>query len=332
MSERKDSRWLKILVGLIITALALWLSFRNLDWQTLKRTLFEARLIWIILALGNSLLTVYFLGVRWYILLKPEVKISLNNIFRLNIISQCVNILMPARFGEVLRAYLASRQYKISGAYVMGTVVIEKALDFFLFVALWILLPVVFAMHSGIKSYEIAVVFCLLTLGLLVLFVFRPREVLKFGMWFSRLIPKKYRGRFVDFFEKGLSAFSQLKNMKTTALLLVLTFVFVGGQVLTNYFLFKACRLPLSIGAALFLLLILQVGNIPPSVPGKIGIFEYAVILALSVFSVGRSQALSYGLVLHVVAFLPKIVLGLIFMAQLDISLRKKYIINNNEN
>jgi hypothetical protein len=141
----------------------------------------------------------------------------------------------------------------------------------------------------------------------------------------------KFRSRFIDFFEKSLAAFSQLKNIKTLSFLLALTLAFVGGQILTNYLLFKAFQLPLSVGAALFLLLALQVGNIPPSAPGKIGVFEYAVILALSVFSITRSQALSYGLLLHVVAFLPKIFLGLIFIAQLDISLRKKYIISDNE-
>lgn len=61
----------------------------------------------------------------------------------------------------------------------------------------------------------------------------------------------------------------------------------------------------------------------PPSVPGKIGVFEYAVILALSLFDISKSQALSYGIMLHLVAYLPKILMGLIFISSTDISLRK---------
>jgi uncharacterized membrane protein YbhN (UPF0104 family) len=75
--------------------------------------------------------------------------------------------------------------------------------------------------------------------------------------------------------------------------------------------------------AGLFLLLAIQVGNIPPSVPGKIGIFEYAVILALSLFNVSKSQALSYGIMLHLVAYMPKILLGLVFLPRVDISLKR---------
>ncbi|MBU4329978.1 MAG: hypothetical protein KKB53_05665, partial [Acidobacteria bacterium] len=64
---------------------------------------------------------------------------------------------------------------------------------------------------------------------------------------------------------------------------------------------------------------------LPPSAPGKVGIFQYAVILALGWFGVEKDAALAYGLVLHVTAFLPKIILGLVYISRLDISLKKKY-------
>ncbi len=114
-----------------------------------------------------------------------------------------------------------------------------------------------------------------------------------------------------------------LRSANTLLFVVVLTFGFIAGQVLTNFFLFKAFHLNLSFLVGLFLLLAIQVANMPPSVPGKIGIFEYAVILALSLFAISKSQALSYGIMLHLVAYLPKILLGLIFISSTDISLRK---------
>jgi len=122
-----------------------------------------------------------------------------------------------------------------------------------------------------------------------------------------------------------------LKSFKTLLLLLFLSLLFVGSMILTNYFLFLAFGLELSVWVALFLILALQVGSIPPSSPGKVGIFEYMVILSLALFAVPKSEALSYGLLLHAVSYLPKILLGLIFISQLDISLKKKYHLNENE-
>lgn len=310
-------------MGVAVTASALWLSFRKLDWEVLKVTFFQPNFFWLILALANTILVVYALGWRWQILLKPKVKIPLSRLFRLNIISQYINIIIPGRFGEVSRAYLASKQYRVSGAYVIGTIAIEKILDFFVFVILWISVPALFAMQKEVKGYKIALFFCILAAGFLVLFIWQPKKVLKGASFFSRLLPGKSRKGFLDFFEKGIEAFGLLRSANTLLFVVVLTFGFIAGQVLTNFFLFKAFHLNLSFWVGLFLLLAIQVANMPPSVPGKIGIFEYAVILALSLFAISKSQALSYGIMLHLVAYVPKILLGLIFISSTDISLRK---------
>jgi uncharacterized protein (TIRG00374 family) len=101
------------------------------------------------------------------------------------------------------------------------------------------------------------------------------------------------------------------------------TFLIIFSQVITNWILFKAYGFQLSIFAAIILQLILLIGMALPSVPGKIGIFEYTVILALSMFGVEATIAFSYGLMLHFIAYLPKILLGLLFTTNLPISLKK---------
>jgi len=320
---KRKYKWAKISLGFILTGLALWLSFRKLDWEVLKETFLQPNSFWVILALANTILIIYALGWRWQILLKPKGKIPLSRLFRLNIISQYINIVIPGRFGEVSRAYLVSKQYRVSGAYVIGTIAIEKILDFFVFVILWISVPALFAMQREVKGYKIALFFCFLAAFFLVLFIWQPKTVLKGASFFSRLLPGKLRKGFQDFVKKGIESFGSLRSTKILVLVVLLTFGFIGGQVLTNFFLFKAFHLNLSFWVSLFLLLAIQVANMPPSVPGKIGVFEYAVILALSLFGISKSQALSYGIMLHLVAYVPKILLGLIFLSSVDFSLRK---------
>jgi uncharacterized protein (TIRG00374 family) len=331
MTNIFKSRIFRLTVGLIITALALWLSFRRVDWSLLGETFLRVNLLWVVLAVVNSMITVYALGIRWQILLNPEKKVSLYELFRLNIICQCVNIIVPARLGEVLRAYLVSKRHKISGAHAMGTIVIEKVFDFFVFLAFWILVPPLLAVKEQLKGYKLALIFCFLVLLVIFILIWKREGVLKLGKKFSLFVPRKYRARFVDFFDRSLKAFNMLKSFKTLLLLLVLSLLFVGSMILTNYFLFLAFDLDLSLWVALFLILALQVGSIPPSSPGKVGVFEYTVILALAFFAVPKGEALSYGLMLHAVSYLPKILLGLIFIAQLDISLKKKYHLKENE-
>lgn len=329
--NKKSTGILRIILGLGVTALALWLTFKDINWPVLWDSLRRINLWWTALALVVPLATVYALGIRWRILLDADRPLSLGKLFQLNIISQFGNIIMPARLGDVLRIYLGSRQFGLSGAHVTGTVVIEKGLDFIVFVAFWAVVPPLLAVKEGLQGTRIAIFLCLAVLAVIVLLTWKREFILRAGRSFARILPGRFRDRFNDFFERGLQPFALFRDSRKVLPLVLLTFVFVLGMVLTNYILFLAFGLHLSPAAALVVLLALQVANLPPSTPGKVGIFQYAVILALGWFGVEKDAALAYGLVLHVVAFLPKIILGLIYISRLDISLKKKYHIETHE-
>lgn len=110
--------------------------------------------------------------------------------------------------------------------------------------------------------------------------------------------------------ESALEAFAGLKDPKAVVAVAALSLGILVFQVLTLLFLARAFRLEVTLGAALFVLLVRQVGNLPPAAPGRIGIFEYTVIVALAAFGMARTPALSYAVMLHVVAQVPKIILG----------------------
>ncbi len=309
--------------GILVTALALWLSFRNLDWQTLRESFSRINLFWVVLAVLNVLLSVYIVGWRWQILLRSKIRIPLTDIFRFNIISQYLNIVVPARFGELLKAWLASRKYSISGSYVLGTVVIEKIVESLIVVTLGLLVPVFFTFQTRFKGYTVAVVIFLFLIPLLTLVIWKRETVRK---WLTRLagvFPEKLKKRILNFLEKGIEAFALLKNINMSLRIVLISILVILSQVITTLILFKAYGLRLFFFEALILQLVLIVGMAIPSVPGKIGVFEYTVILVLSMFDIEKNIALSFGLMLHVIAHLPKITLGFVFMTNLNISLKK---------
>ena len=161
---------------------------------------------------------------------------------------------------------------------------------------LWILVPVFFVIREQGRSYSLVGLFCILAATITAVLVFRPQFFFRAVRFAARAMPKKFREKFLAFGSRGLEAFSVLRSPRTLAALALLTFVFILGQVLTNFFVMKACGLHLPVYAALFILLGVQVGYVVPSAPGKIGIFEYSVILSLSAFPVQKNSALSYAL------------------------------------
>jgi uncharacterized protein (TIRG00374 family) len=309
-------------IGILVTALALWLSFRNLDWKELAGSFNRIDFFWVGAAVLSTLVTVYALGWRWRILLKSKIDIPMGYMFRLNTISQYLNIAIPGRFGELARAWLAARRYGISGSYVLGTVIIEKMFDFFAGVILWITVPALFAFQDKVKGYTMALGISIVLIALLVLLVWKRETVRRWLYAFSRLLPKKIGQRVANFLEWGIEAFSVLKNTRTSLVLALYTVLIIMLASLTNFLLFQAYDFKLSFFEALILLLVIQVGNAPPSIPGKIGIFEAMVILGLSFFSIEKADAMSYALMLHLISYLPKIILGFLFMANLNITLK----------
>lgn len=313
----------KFVLGLLLTALALWLSFRNLDWNDLSQSFARVDVFWVFLAVANVLLTVYVLGWRWQILLKSKAGVTLADMFRFNIISQYVNIIIPARFGELLKAWLVSRKYTLSGSYVLGTVVIEKIFEMFSVVILGVLAPLFFTFQTRLKGHTLAVGVLLFLVPLVTLVIWKREMVRKWLTRLAKVFPWKLRRRLLIFLDKGMEAFGLLKDIKMTLKVVLVTFLVILCQVITNVFLFKAFGLNLFFFEALVLQLVIIVGMSIPSVPGKFGVFEYTVILGLSMFGVEESIALSFGLMLHVVAYLPKIFLGFVFMSSLNISIKK---------
>jgi uncharacterized membrane protein YbhN (UPF0104 family) len=55
----------------------------------------------------------------------------------------------------------------------------------------------------------------------------------------------------------------------------------------------------------------LRVGVALPSLPASIGVYEGTIILALAVFDIDRETALGYGVLMHIVDFLPPVAMTL---------------------
>ena len=74
---------------------------------------------------------------------------------------------------------------------------------------------------------------------------------------------------------------------------------------------------------AVLLLIALQIGVRLPSSPGSIGVFHYLCVVTLSLFGVERSVAFGYGVILHLVMYLPPSLLGLMYLGRSGYSLSR---------
>lgn len=311
-------KWAKAALGVVFAAGCVLLCLRDIDPEDILGAMSRLRWGWLLAAVLNTLVTVFLLGWRWRIVLQDRT-LSLWLLFKLNNVSQFLNILLPARLGDVVRAYVSSRKLGLPGAYMMGTVVIEKTFDLASLLALWAVSAFWLPVGAGWKKIN---VFAPLAAFVFILAVVSQRRRLAgFLLRKNSLLPSRYRERLTGWIKQGAESFSFFLRHSHVFLVAAISAASVLLQAWTNGMLFSSLDIDLSLGAAMAVLMALQVVTIPPSTPGRLGVFEYAVVTALSLYCVPQSQALGYAIVLHAVSYVPKIVLGVWYSYRLNLKI-----------
>jgi glycosyltransferase 2 family protein len=314
---------LMILAAAGFTVLALWLSFRGVDWQAFSKALAGADYGLVAAAAAIALFAVYALGWRWSILLAPRIRPRMAMLFRWNILAQFANIVLPARANEFVRAWLTNSEGGTEMGFALGTIAVERVFDVGVFAAALIAGPWIFGLGHGFVPPAVLYVMASLSVSALVVLVFWPQAALGAAKAASRLLPARFRARVNAFVGHAADAFAPLRSPKTAALITAHTVLLLLLPLLAMWVSFKAFGLDVPVGAGLFVFFVRMVGNLPPAAPGRIGLYEVTLIYALAAYGVPRSQSLGLALVLHVVTYGPKIALGLFYLAKRPVPLFK---------
>jgi uncharacterized protein (TIRG00374 family) len=126
----------------------------------------------------------------------------------------------------------------------------------------------------------------------------------------SLLFPSAWREWLVKQTSYGLASLDVVRRPLLLLGLFSTSLIVWIISALTNYLVFLAFELVLPFWASLILLVVLQVGIAVPSSPGRIGVFQYLVILTLSIFTVDKNVALGYSIVLYLVIYIPIVLIG----------------------
>lgn len=121
---------LKFLAFLALGLVLLWLAFRGIDFDNLGKGLKEANYFWLIPALAFATLAYLSRARRWNLLIHPlGYRPAFKNSFYAMMTGYLANIALP-RIGEISKCVALGRKEKIPVDQLIGTVVIERTIDF----------------------------------------------------------------------------------------------------------------------------------------------------------------------------------------------------------
>jgi uncharacterized protein (TIRG00374 family) len=319
-NEKQSISWTRLAAGVIFSALALWVILRNVDleqtlaaWQEMDLRYFPPALL---LFFG----TVIARSFAWRTILGD--KISVSKAFFTENEGYFLNNVLPFRLGEVGRAIILNLTTKLSFWEVFSTIIVERIFDMGIMAGL-LLSTLVFISGAEWALNAALLVGGLVVVGFFVLFLIarNPEWVENFYNRVTARWPRlqQWGNEKITLFLQGLQTLRQPKRFGLVVLLMLVTWLF---NISWYWVLLKAFVPEAKFLWAAFSVAVGSLGVAVPSTPGYIGVFEFATVTALGLFSISESDAFAYALVSHALYLVVTVLLGLVGFSRESISVR----------
>lgn len=304
-------------VGLLVSALLLYLAFRDVSLAEVLIPLRQANLLYVGLALLSVILNNLFKVVRWQVMLGPPGRqVRFGDLLMAHLSGQTLNALLPFRAGDISRVVVIGNKGP-GWAFVLGSVALEKLVDLLSYALLFVLVFLLIPLPDWMGDSGWLLLGATSLLAVVTYFIaLKRRQVIRLVERWSQHLPGAWGAYLLERLQNGLESLEVLQRRSDLALIALWTAVTWGLALLTNQLTLLALDIHLKRSvewsASLLLLVALIAGISVVTVPGRLGIFEWICVLVLSLYGVGQAEALSYGFLLHALVYLPVIIGGII--------------------
>ncbi|MCM1010850.1 MAG: flippase-like domain-containing protein [Fusobacterium sp.] len=313
----------KQIVLLVITIIFLVLVFNKVDFATLLETIKTFDIKYLAAIVAVFLTSLYVRGIRWKFLLMNDRKYSAFNLAEIFTVGNMLNIFMPARAGDIYRAYYLGEEKNEKKLKIFGTIILERLFDG---IAMFCILLGAILLYSDAQwilnlTLGIGAVFIIGTLTFYLIFKYnKSRQVCRaiISHIKTEKIQKLIRKltTYMNIFIKGFSAFKKPLYMLS---ILALSFVAWGLEATAACLIVNSFGLNLGILAGVFVLTLTSFSTMIPSTSVLVGPYQAAYILALGLFGIEKSQALAISAVHQIILILIFTLTGGLIMLKFNI-------------
>ena len=304
---------LKIAISFIIVAVLFFLLFRKLDFELFRKYLSEGNKLLILCGVLVYLSSFAVRALRWKVLLRHIGNFKVPELAPVIVAGYAVNNVLPVRIGEIVRAAIAGKIFKISIPSAFASVFVERVFDG-LTIAL-ILSATLFFYPFQDNMKIIALVASLL---FAILFVFAlaaafSSKPLEFVVFLRRKSPKNL-SVFFDFSEKFLKGAASLDSWKKIVATFVLSMCVWAFELAVYLLISAAFGVKIPFVGCLVMLCAANLGMLAAPTPAGLGVFQGAIVFALESFNVPYEQRMAVAVILHAAQIVPTTIIGFIWI------------------
>lgn len=318
----------KFWLGLLISALFLYIAFRKVDlariWEVIRASDLSLITFVAIITFFQFVIRAW----RWRILLDPLKKTGFSNRLLSILVGFAGNCVLPARLGEFIRANYLGEKEEISRSSAFGTIVVERLFDGFTLLLILLIglmctsFPEKMSVVAGSLRMTGLFLFLayLLIMAVIVGFRYRPDIFLNFLNRLLFLLSRRYRSAVIEIFRNFGLGLVPIKNAYGWGLVIFYSLLLWFTSLYQVKLIVNSVGLSLPFIATFLIMAMASFGVMIPSAPGFIGTFHLAVQYGFLLYGLARVEALSAAILWHAAFFFPTILFGFISFILLQFS------------
>jgi glycosyltransferase 2 family protein len=320
-------------LGIVLSVLLLAWTLRGVSLPAVWHELRGANLPLFVASAVAATLIFPLRARRWRTILAPVAgELPFGPLWRSTAIGMMVSNVVPARAGEIARAYALTRETRrVSFAAAFASIAVDRLFDALVLLLLMLLAMVDPAFPGGTRIANHPVSFwaargaVVVTALVVVLYlvVFFPAPIIRLFEAFARRVAPSIEARGRD----ALTAFAEGLGVLRHPGRFVAVLAWTTAHWMLNAFAFwlgfRAVGIGAPYSAALFLQGLIAIGVAVPSSPGFFGVFEALGKTGLSIYGVDATRAVSWALGFHLLSFIPITVMGAFYFARLGLHFRE---------
>jgi uncharacterized membrane protein YbhN (UPF0104 family) len=338
----------RIWIGIVISIIALAIAFRKIDLSQVWAAITRVNYWFLAASLLPLLLFVVLRAYRWRLLFYPKQGLRIRNLLAVINLGYLLSNFLPARLGDVARAYLIGDTEDVSRTVAFSTIVAERVLDaLFAVIGFFIVLPFAHVPDWMVRSGLIVGAGVLAAIVLFVVLVRRRERTLRLldrilqavhwpdaetmGRFWDRLaertrlrflarLPWADRPRLAGVAGSLIDGLSGVTTLRLGPPLLLWSAI-IWADIAVYYWLVLLAFDPAQpFVAGLAVSSVTALGMTIPSSPGYLGVFEVLTRETMGLFGMAPEMALSYALVAHAIVYVTLTLLGLASMVQQNLT------------
>lgn len=306
--------WFKaVAIGLV----AYMLIF-HVEWDEFGQTFANVSWLFVLLAILANLASIMLKAASWKIIFDYSfegIHGRWRDLSSAIMVGFLVNALIPARMGELARAYVISRRESLRGYYisrstVLGTVVLERVFDGIAMAMIVIYGVVKMDLPTWADRGALVLVVISLCFAMVLVVMEIKREQIQNGAaaalaghrehhpWWRKLSIRIYG--FIARFSEGQQVLRSPGRIVTIFCTTSLSWL---SQLTAVYFSLHAFHLgDIGMLGALLLLILINVAGAMPATPGNVGVFQLATVIPLiATYDISKTTALAFSIGLQMI-------------------------------